>query len=136
MNFWLVKSEPSVYSWDQLVADRTTSWTGVRNYAARLHLRGMKKGDQVLYYHSNEGMEIVGIARVLRENYPDPTTSDERWIAVDLEAYKRLKEPVSLEQIKSDTRLKDMALVRIGRLSVQPVTAQEWKVILSLSGTK
>src|SRR5579859_3310081 len=128
MAYWLVKSEPSVYPWEQLEKDKETCWSGVRNYAARLHLRGMKKGEEVLYYHSNEGMEIVAIAKVAREAYQDPTTDDERWVAVDLKPFKRLKKPVSLDQIKKDKRLAGMALVRIGRLSVQPVTEKEWEV--------
>lgn len=136
MGYWLVKSEPSVYSWDQLVKDKETNWTGVRNYAARLHLRAMKKGDQVLYYHSNDGTEIVGIAKVKKEAYQDPTTDDDRWVAVDLQPYKRLKHPVSLDQVKADPRLAGMALVRIGRLSVQPVTDQEWAVVMELAGEK
>src|ERR1700742_4991547 len=125
MAYWLVKSEPSVYSWEQFVKDKETSWDGVRNYAARLHLRAMKKGDQVLYYHSNEGLEIVGIAKVIKEAYQDPTTEDEAWVAVDLKPFRRLKNPVSMKQIKEEPRLKNMALVRIGRLSVQPVTDEE-----------
>ena len=134
MNYWLVKSEPSTYGWEQLVKDKKTTWDGVRNYAARIHLRSMKKGDEVLYYHSNEGMEIVGIAKVDKEAYQDPTTEDASWVAVDLKPYKKLKSPVSLTQIKTDKRLKDMALVRIGRLSVQPVTEKEWKIIMELAG--
>ena len=134
MNYWLVKSEPSVYSWDQLVSDKKTVWSGVRNYAARIHLRAMKTGDEVLYYHSNEGMAIVGIAKVARECYQDPTTEDSRWVAVDIKAFKKLKHPVTLSQIKAEKGLQNMALVRIGRLSVQPVTEKEWKVILELSG--
>src|SRR6201992_3852308 len=126
MAYWLVKSEPSVYSWEQFVKDKETSWDGVRNYAARLHLRGMKKGDHVLYYHSNEGLDIVGVAKVSKEAYQDPTTDDERWVSVALKPEKRLKNPVSLEQIKADKRTAGMALVRIGRLSVQPVTPEEW----------
>ncbi|HEV3412155.1 MAG TPA: EVE domain-containing protein [Puia sp.] len=133
---WLVKSEPSVYSFDQLTKDKSTVWSGVRNYAARLHLRGMKKGDEVFYYHSNEGTDIVGIAKVVKEAYQDPTTDDDRWSAVDLAPVRRLKNPVSLEQIKADKRLSDMALVRIGRLSVQPVTDREWKIVLELAGEK
>jgi predicted RNA-binding protein with PUA-like domain len=133
---WLVKSEPSVYSFDQLTKDKSTVWSGVRNYAARLHLRGMKKGDEVFYYHSNEGTDIVGIAKVIKEAYQDPTTDDDRWSAVDLAPVRRLKNPVSLEQIKADKRLSDMALVRIGRLSVQPVTDREWKIVLELAGEK
>lgn len=134
MSYWLVKSEPSVYAFDQLIKDKQTSWDGVRNYAARNHLKAMKKGDEVLYYHSNEGLEIVGIAKVAKEFYQDPTTDDEAWVVVDLKPHKRLKKPVSLAQIKSDKRLADMALVRLGRLSVQPVTEKEWKVIMELAG--
>ena len=136
MAYWLVKSEPSVYSWEQFEKDKETQWTGVRNYAARLHLRAMKKGDEVLFYHSNEGMEIVGIAKVAKEVYQDPTTDDERWVAVDLKPFKRLKHSVSLTQIKEEPRLKDMALVRLGRLSVQPVTDEEWKVVMSMAKEK
>ena len=134
MNYWLVKSEPSTYGWEQLVKDKKTTWDGVRNYAARIHLRSMKKGDEVLFYHSNEGMEIVGIAKVDKESYQDPTTEDTTWVAVDLKPYKKLKNPVSLTLIKADKRLKDMALVRIGRLSVQPVTEKEWKIIMEMAG--
>ena len=136
MNYWLVKSEPSVYSWEQLVKDKKTTWDGVRNYAARIHLRAMKKGDEVLFYHSNEGMEIVAIAKVDKEAYQDPTTEDTNWVAVDLKPYKKLKKPVTLTQIKNDKRLKEMALVRIGRLSVQPVDEKEWKIIMELAGEK
>lgn len=136
MAYWLVKSEPGVYSWEQLVKDKETSWDGVRNYAARLHLRGMKKGDEVLYYHSNEGMEIVGIAKVSKEAYQDPTTDDERWVSVGLKAEKQLKHPVSLDTVKEDKRLKEMALVRISRLSVQPVTDKEWAAVMELAGQK
>ena len=134
MSYWLVKSEPSAYSWDQLVKDKQTSWEGVRNYAARQHLNSMKKGDEVLFYHSNEGLEIVGIAKVIKEAHQDATTDDERWVAVDLKADRKLKKPVSLDQIKKDKLLSNMALVRIGRLSVQPVTEKEWKVIMELAG--
>ena len=133
MAYWLVKSEPSVYPWEQVEKDKETSWTGVRNYAARLHLRAMKKGDEVLYYHSNEGLDIVGIAKVSKESYQDPTTDDERWVSVALKAGRRLKHPVSLDQIKKDKRTAGMALVRIGRLSVQPVTEEEWVAIMELS---
>src|SRR5437773_5736579 len=126
MAYWLVKSEPSVYSWDQLVKDKSTCWSGIRNCAARLHLRAMKKGEEVLYYHSNEGLEIVGIAKVSKEAYQDPTTKEAMWVAVELKPHKKLKKPVTLETIKKDKRLKDMALVRIGRLSVQPVAEKEW----------
>jgi predicted RNA-binding protein with PUA-like domain len=136
MAYWLVKSEPSVYSWDQLVKDKQTFWSGVRNYAARINLRAMKKDDEVLYYHSNEGMEIVGIAKVLKEAYQDPTTEDDRWVAVDLKPVKKLKIPVTLEVIKKDKRLANMDLVRLGRLSVQTVKEDEWKIILQMSGEK
>lgn len=136
MAYWLVKSEPSVYGWDQFVKEKETAWTGVRNYAARLHLRAMKVGDEVLFYHSNEGLDIVGIAKVSKEAYQDPTTDDDRWSAVDLKAFKKLKKPVSLDHVKNDKLLKNMALVRIGRLSVQPVTDEEWKVIMTMAGEK
>lgn len=134
MAYWLVKSEPSVYSWDDFVKEGSTCWSGIRNYAARLHLRNMKMGDEVLFYHSNEGTDIVGIATVLKEHYPDPTTNDERWEAVDLKPFKKLKKPVSLDTIKKDKRLANMALVRISRLSVQPVSDAEYKVIMELAG--
>ena len=104
---------------------RPCAWTGIRNYAARLHLRNMKLGDEVLFYHSNEGTNIVGIAKVIKEHYPDPTTDDDRWSAVDIAAVRKLKNPVGLDIIKKDKRLAQMALVRIGRLSTQPVTDKE-----------
>jgi predicted RNA-binding protein with PUA-like domain len=134
MSYWLVKSEPSAYGWEQLEKDKQTDWTGVRNYAARIHLKAMKKGDEVLFYHSNEGLEIVGIAKVSKEAYQDPTTTETAWVAVELKPHKKLKKPVSLDTIKKDKRLKDMALVRIGRLSVQPVTDKEWATIMELAG--
>lgn len=136
MAYWLVKSEPFKYSWQQFEKDGQTFWDGVRNYAARNNLRAMKKGDQVLWYHSNEGLEIVGIAKVVKEAYQDPTTDEEAWVAVDLKPQKKLKKPVSLAQIKADKRLKNMEMVRLGRLSVQRVTDEEWQVIMELSGTK
>ena len=136
MAYWLIKSEPSKYSWDQFVKDGETFWDGVRNYAARIHLRAMKKGDLVLFYHSNEGTEITGIARVSKEAYQDPTTSDEAWVAVDFKPHKKLKKPVTLAQIKADKRLSEMALVRLGRLSVQPVTDKEWDIVMSMAGEK
>jgi len=135
MAYWLVKSEPSTYSYDQLEKDGQTVWDGVRNYAARLHLRAMKKGDEVLYYHSMEDLNIVGIAKVSKEAYQDPTTKED-WSAVDLKPYKKLKKQVSLDQIKKDKRLKEMALVRISRLSVQPVTEKEFKIVMELAGEK
>lgn len=136
MAYWLVKSEPKAYSWERFTAEKQTVWSGVRNYAARLHLRNMKKGDEVFFYHSNEGTEIVGIAKVIKEAYQDPTTDDDRWVAVDLKVQKKLKKSVTLETIKKDKRLANMALVRIGRLSVQPVTDKEHDVIMELAGEK
>ena len=136
MSYWLVKSEPNVYGWDELVKEKQTVWSGVRNYAARIHLKSMKKNDEVLFYHSNEGMEIVGIAKIIKEFYQDPTTDDDKWVAVNLKPVKKLKKPVTLTQIKTDKRLPEMALVRLGRLSVQPVTEKEWKIIMELAGEK
>jgi predicted RNA-binding protein with PUA-like domain len=133
MAYWLVKSEPSVYSWEQFQKDGKTSWEGVRNYAARNHLKAMKKGDEVFYYHSNEGLSVVGIAKVVKEAYQDPTTSEDAWVTVDLKPIKSLKNPVSMKQIKNDKRLQEMALLRISRLSVQPVTETEWKAVLELA---
>jgi len=132
MAYWLVKSEPSAYSWDQLVADKQTSWTGIRNYAARIHLRAMRKGDKAFFYHSNQGLEIVGIASVVKEAYQDPTTSDD-WVAVDIKAEKKLKKPVSLSAIKAEKKLSEMALIKISRLSVGPVTEKEWEVIMDMA---
>ncbi len=136
MNYFLVKSEPFKYSWEQFEKDKQTFWDGVRNYAARNNLRAMKKGDLVLWYHSNEGMEIVGIAKVSKEAYQDPTTEEEAWVVVDLKPFKKLKKPVSLIQVKSDKRLANMDLVRLGRLSVQTVKENEWNIIMELSDTK
>jgi predicted RNA-binding protein with PUA-like domain len=135
MSKWLVKSEPSVYSYDQLVKDGSTVWDGVRNYAARNNLRAMKKNDQVFYYHSNEGTDIVAIAKVSREAFQDPTIDDETWVAVELKPLKKLKNPVPLAEIKKDAKLKDMALVKNSRLSVQPVTDEEWERVLELSNS-
>lgn len=136
MAYWLVKSEPSTYGWDDLVRDKQTAWTGVRNYAARGHLNAMKKGDEVLFYHSMDTTEVVGIAKVVKESYKDPTTDDDRWVCVDLKPVKKLKNPVTLATVKQDKRLANMALVRIGRLSCQPVTDAEWKVVMELAGEK
>ncbi len=136
MAYWLVKSEPFKYSWDQFQKDKKTYWDGVRNYAARNFLKAMKKGDQVFFYHSNEGLEIVGIAEVAKEYYQDPTTNDEAWVVVDLKPKKKLKKPVTLQQIKQDKSLANMALVKLGRLSVTPVTNEEWAIIMELAETK
>ena len=133
MAYWLIKSEPSVYSYDQLEKEKETCWNGVRNYAARNHMRAMKKGDLCFYYHSNEGLEIVGIVKVSKEAYQDSTTDNPAWVMVDVVPYKKFKKPVSLAVIKKDPRLANMALVRISQLSVQPVTDEEWKVIMELA---
>lgn len=132
MNYWLVKSEPEKYSWEKFVEDGSTFWDGVRNYAARNHLKGMKKGDMVLFYHSNEGTEVVGIAKVIKEHYQDPTTDDANWVVVDLKPYKKLKTPVTLSTVKAEKKLKNMALVRIPRLSVMPVTEDEFNIIVEM----
>ena len=136
MAYWLVKSEPFKYSWDDFVKDKTTYWDGVRNYAARNFLRDMKKGDEVFFYHSNEGLEIVGIAKVVKEHYQDPTTTEEAWVVVDLKPVRKFKNPVSLKQIKGEPRLASMALIKLSRLSVSPVTEGEWETILEMSGDK
>ncbi|HEU5054464.1 MAG TPA: EVE domain-containing protein [Hanamia sp.] len=136
MNYWLVKSEPSKYSWDQFVKDKKTFWDGVRNYGARNNLRDMKKGDDVFYYHSNEGMEIVGIAKVEKESYQDPTTDNKNWVVVDLKPVKKLKRPVTLSEIKAEPKLENMELVKNSRLSVQKVTKDEWNEILKMSEGK
>lgn len=136
MNYWLVKSEPSKYSWEQFVKDKKTFWDGVRNYGARNNLRDMKKGDDVFYYHSNEGMEIVGIAKVEKESYQDPTTDNKNWVVVDLKPVKKLKRPVTLSEIKAEPKLENMELVKNSRLSVQKVTKDEWNEILKMSEGK
>lgn len=133
MAYWLVKSEPFKYSWEQFEKDGRTFWDGVRNYAARNNLRSMKEGDELFFYHSNEGLEIVGIAKVVKEAYQDPTTNEEAWVAVDLVPVRRLKKPVSLASIKSESSLENMEIIRLSRLSVCRVTAVEWKKILSMS---
>ncbi len=135
-NSWLVKSEPSAYAWDDLVRDRRTRWDGVRNFEARNNLRAMKKGDRVLYYHSGEGKEIVGIAKVVRESYPDPTAADGDWSSVDLASHKRLTRPVTLATLKADKRLASLAMLRKPRISVVPVAAAELARILELAGSK
>ena len=133
MNYWLVKSEPSVYGWEQLSKDKKTSWDGIRNYASRNNLRDMQKGDEVFFYHSNEGMAIVGIVSVVKEAYQDTTTEDKNWLAVDLKPLKKLKKPVTLSEIKNDPELAQMELVRLSRLSVQKVEPKEWNRIIKLS---
>lgn len=134
MAYWLIKSEPFKYSWEQFQKDGSTFWDGVRNYGARNNLRSMKKGDLAFFYHSNEGLEIVGIAKVIKEAYQDPTTDEVAWVAVDFKPHKKLKKPVSLATIKSIDSLSQMALIRLGRLSVQPVLDAEWEIIMKLAG--
>lgn len=136
MSYWLIKSEPFKYSWDQLQKDKETFWDGVRNYAARINLRAMKKGDEAFFYHSNEGTEIVGIAKVVKEAYQDPTTDDDRWVAVNFAPKKKLKKPVTLAQIKAEPKLANMDLVRLGRLSVQTVKPEEWDIVMKMAGEK
>ena len=134
--YWLVKSEPFKYSWDEFLRDGSTYWDGVRNPEARNNLVAMKRGDLALYYHSNEGKEVVGIARVTRESYPDPTTDDPRWVVVELEPVRALQTPVSLQQIKAEPALADLALVRRSRLSVTPVSRRHFDKVLRLGETR
>jgi predicted RNA-binding protein with PUA-like domain len=132
MQHWLVKSEPVKYSWEKFNKDGRTFWDGVRNYQARNNLREMKTGDLVLFYHSNDGKEVVGIAKVVKEAYQDPTTDDKNWVVVDLSPVETLKNPVTLETIKADERLKDVGLVRQGRLSVMGLKREEFDRIVEL----
>ena len=136
MNHWLVKSEPFKYSWEKFVKDKKAVWDGVRNYAARNNMRAMKKGDLVFFYHSNEGLEIVGIAKVVKEAYQDPTTEDTAWSVVEIAPFKALKKPVSLSLIKSDKQLANMQIIKLSRLSVSAVTQAEFDRILELSEKK
>ena len=132
MPYWLIKSEPTAYSFDQLRADGHTAWTGVRNNAARLHMRAMAEGDGLLFYHSNEGKQIVGLARVAKGPYPDPTDPTGQWVCMDVAYDQPLKRPLSLAELKADSILKDMEFVRISRLSVAPVRPAEWDRVLEL----
>jgi predicted RNA-binding protein with PUA-like domain len=136
MNYWLVKSEPEAYAWSQLVSDRRTAWTGVRNFQARNHLRAMKTGDPVLFYHSVSEKQIVGLARVCREAYPDPTAEEGDWSSVDLAPVTALGKPVPLETIKTDKLLRDMALVKQSRLSVTLLTPAQYGRLLTLAETR
>jgi predicted RNA-binding protein with PUA-like domain len=136
MNYWLVKSEPFKYSWEQFLKDKKTFWDGVRNYGARNNLRAMKKGDQVLFYHSNEGLAIVGIAEVVKEAYQDPSTDETAWVVVDLKPVRTLPVPVTLAAVKAEPALADMQLVRLSRLSVSAVTDAEYKKVLAMGGLK
>ena len=132
-NHWLVKSEPFKYSWDDFVNEMRSVWEGVRNYQARNNLMAMHENDLVLFYHSNEGKEIVGLARVVREYYPDPTAEDTRWVVVDLEPVERLPKTVPLARIKADTRLQELSLVRQSRLSVLPLLREEFDILVGLA---
>jgi len=136
MNYWLVKTEPYKYSWDDLEKDGWTFWDGVKNYQARNNLKEMKKGDKALYYHSNEGKEVVGVAEIIKEHYQDPTTEDERWVAVDLKPVEKLKVPVTLKMIKEDPNLQDMVLVKQMRLSVTPVEKKHFDYVLKMGEGK
>lgn len=132
MNYWLVKSEPFKYSWQDLLDDGRTYWDGVRNYQARNNLKKMRKGDLVLYYHSNKGLEVVGISKVVKEHYQDPTTDDERWVVVDIEPVETLNNPVTLKEIKKNEKLKDVALIKQSRLSVMPLKKKEFDLIVKM----
>lgn len=132
--FWLIKSEPAAYSWDDLVKDGETLWDGVRNHRAAMNLRAMAKGDRAFFYHSVTGKEIVGVAEIIREAYPDPTDATGKFVCVDIKALKALPRPVSLAAIKGEKRLENMALLKQSRLSVQPVTAAEWALIETMGG--
>ena len=134
MNYWLVKTEPDGYSWDNLMKDKKTVWDGVRNFQARSHLKKMEKGDTVFIYHTGDEKAIIGLAQVTKPAFPDPKDAD--WVVIELAAQKALKKPITLAQIKSDKRLSDMVLVRASRLSVQPVKPAEYDLIIGLSETK
>ena len=136
MAHWLLKSEPSTYSWDQLVKDKKTSWTGVRNPTAQINLRSMKAGDRCFFYHSGEGKEIVGVAEVVKAAYPDPTDKAGKAVTVDIKAVEPVKQPVTLAAIKADAKFKEFRLVRESRLSVVPVSDEHWKLLTKMSGGK
>ena len=134
MTYWLLKSEPDVYSFDQLLAEGETVWNGVRNNAARLHLRAMKEGDEALFYHSNIGKEAVGLCRISREAYPDPTDESGQWVAVSVQPIRKLARPVTLAEMKAEPGLSEFQLIRQSRLSVVPVRDEEWALILRMAG--
>jgi predicted RNA-binding protein with PUA-like domain len=136
MAYWLIKSEPSAYSWDQLVKDKKTSWTGVRNFQAQANLKAMKAGDRCFFYHSGEGKEIVGIAEVVKTAYPDPTDKEGKSVTVDVKAVEPVKKPVTLAAIKADPKFKELKLVRQSRLSVSPVGDEHWKLLMRMAGGK
>ncbi|MDE8349986.1 MAG: EVE domain-containing protein [Acidocella sp.] len=134
MNHWLVKSEPDAFSWDQQVANKVEPWTGVRNHQAKNNLKAMKKGDLAFFYHSNIGKQIVGIVKVAREAYPDPTAESGDWVCVDMQTVKPLPNPVTLAAIKADPRFADLALLRLSRLSVAPISATHWAQLCAMAG--
>lgn len=136
MNYWLVKSDPETYSWDNMTKDKRTFWDGVRNYQARNYMKEMKLGDLVFFYHSQSDKSIVGITKVIKEHYPDPTTDDDRWVVVDLEVVQTLSNPVTLEQIKQNPVLSNLPLVKQQRLSVMPITEEQYGEIIKLSGKR
>ena len=136
MAYWLIKSEPSAYSWDQLVKDKKTSWTGVRNFQAQINLKAMKVGDRAFFYHSGEGKEIVGIAEVVKTAYPDSTDKDGKSVTVDFKAVEPVKTPVTLAAVKADPKFKEMKLVRQSRLSVSPVSDEHWKLLMKMASGK
>ncbi|MEO8085246.1 MAG: EVE domain-containing protein [Bacteroidota bacterium] len=132
--YWLVKSDPETYGWPEFIKDKKTSWDGIRNYAARIHLKKMERGDEVLFYHSNKDAGVVGLAKVTKEFYPDPTATEEGWVSVELQCIKPLKNQVPLSAIKAEKKLKDMHLIKISRLSVSPVTTEEFETVLKMGG--
>ena len=136
MRYWLLKSEPSAYSWDQLVKDGRTNWSGVRNFQAASNLKAMKKGDRAFFYHSNEGLAVVGAVEIVKEAYPDPTDKSGRFVMVDVAPLTPAKQPVTLAEIKQTPALKGMALVKLSRLSVSPVSAEEWRIVAKMAGIK
>ena len=136
MQYWLMKSEPYKYSWDDLKKDKTTFWDGVRNYSARNNMKEMKKGDLAFFYHSNKGLEIVGVAEIIKEHYPDPTIDDDRWVAVDIKPVCDMVEPVTLKSIKGEAKLQDMDLVRLMRLSVGKVKKKEFDLVMKMGKTQ
>jgi predicted RNA-binding protein with PUA-like domain len=136
MQYWLMKSEPSAYSWEQLLKDGKTNWSGVRNFQAAANLKAMKKGDHAFFYHSNEGLAVVGICEIVKEAYPDPSDKTGKFVQVDVKPVAPLKQPVTMAEIKATPGLADMVLVKNSRLSVQPVTAAQWKAVCKMGGTK
>ncbi len=136
MKYWLMKSEPEAYAWERLLADGRTHWNGVRNYQAANNLKAMRKGDRAFFYHSNEGLAIVGIMEIVREHYPDPSDESGRFVMVDVKPVRALPQPVTLAAIKAEPKLRDLPLIRQSRLSVMPIGAAEWKLVCKMGGTK